>query len=225
LAYVRIGCYCRLLGDIDDKKPSSLERQLSSVTAVITGALAKPQENIVKAMGAVVQRGLQHNLMQGFREAWQHLEREGRVKPDYLNTFHGAAHLQEVLRALELNDTDQARFEAVQNIFLNGALSDKDKNEILITRLLKKAALLTAGEILMLKSVYESGIDRHLISKDTWQEAIAESTGLKHLDLINEDTATLQDKSLLTKPASALHAPKLTSLARELCEYMKNPIK
>jgi hypothetical protein len=216
------------MSEANDANPSEIERQLSSVTAVITGTLAKPQENIVKAMGTIVQRGLQRKLIQGFSEAWEHLEKEGRVRPDYLNTFHGAANFQEVLRALELDDTDKARFEAVQNIFLHGALLDDDKNVVLIVRLMKAAVQLSGGEILILRAMYEDkAFYNNPISRQTWEEDIARSTGLKHIELVQGDIARLQDQHLIAISETARgsgESPGLTGLGIELCKYMESPV-
>ena len=211
--------------EITPATPSDIERQLTTVTAAITGLMAKPQENTVKAVGHIVQSGLQGKFLLGFHQSLQFLVDEGRVSPDYLNTIHGLATFREVVRALELDDVDEARFEAVRNIFINDALSDADRNEVLEIRLMKTAATLTGGQILILKVLFEDSDSRTILSliNDNWESELAESTGLKHRALIKEDVAGLKERHLLSDTGNPTNPPALTSLGRELCQYIQDP--
>ena len=205
--------------------PPDSKLQLTNVTAAITGIVAKPQENIVKAVSHVVQSGIQGKFLLGFHESWQFLVDEGRVNADYLNTTRGLATFREVIRALEIDDVDEARFKAVRNIFINDALSNADRNEVLTIRLMKTAATLTGGQILILKAMAEdpsAGMITSLIN-DNWETEIAKSTGLKHRVLIQEDIIGLKEKHLITAHDSPSTPPRLTSLGHELCAYIQDP--
>jgi hypothetical protein len=219
-------------------KPTEADRSISTVIDAVSGGLSNPQE-LVKEVGSVIKHALQGQFMAGLFETWQRLAEKGRVDPDFLNTPHGMATFREILRALELDDTDTARFEAVRNIFLNDALSDDDRNELLVVRMMKIASTLSGSEILIIKTLAEhKELNGAYISdltgydESSWSQDLAFATGLRHRDLINQDVASLLEKKLLTQPKASMiispsgnntHAPSLSSLGEELYDYIRTP--
>lgn len=214
------------------KQVSDADRSVSTVIDAFSGGLANPQE-LIKSVGEVVQQTIQGEFMVGLFNAWNHLAKLGRVQPDYLTTPHGLANMREVLKAIELDDTDEARFEAVRNIFMNDAINDDPKNDVVVTRMLKIAANLSGGEILIMKVMHN---DYKLNSSgndiDGWEKNLAKATGLLHQDLVREDIEKLQRKNLLTSDIEQTsgYAPMfkrtatLTGLGHGLCKYMEDPL-
>lgn len=214
------------------KHKTDADRSISTLIDAISGGISNPK-HLVKEVGSMIKASLQGQFMEGFLDSWTRLAEKGRVTPDYINTPHGLANFREILKVLELDDTDQARFEAVQNIFLNDAISIDDNNEVLVIRLLKIASILNAGEILILKVMSEDATlssDRNL--NDTWEDKLAMATGLKHRELIEQDVLSLKSKKLISGEGKVIatdegvgaQAPRLSTLGQELCGYIKNPI-
>lgn len=205
---------------------------MTTVIDAVSGGLSNPQ-NLIKEIGSVIKRTLQGQFTKGFFETWDRLSKEGRVTPDYLNTPHGLATFREMMRALELDDTDQARFEAVQNIFLNDALSNDDRNEIIVIRLLKIASTLNGGEILIIKALAENkSLNSPSPRNRDWEDEVAIATGLKHRAFIDQDVTSLQAKKLITERSKSLlslpdkptfDSPKISTLGIELYDYIKSP--
>ena len=220
-------------------KQSDADRSISTVIDAISGGLSNPQ-NLIKEVGSVIKYSLQGQFMTGLFETWQRLAAEGRVEPDFLNTPHGMATFREILHTLELDDTDTARFEAVKNIFLNDALSENERNELLVIRMLKIASSLNGSEILIIKTLAKNDSingkyfsDLADIANSTWSQELADATGLKHRELINQDVSSLIKKNMLlpgkdsplfsTKGGNRKQSPLLSSLGRELYGYMRTP--
>lgn len=222
------------------KKPTDADRSIGTLVNAATGALSHPTLAI-KEIGAVIQHTLQGRFTEGLFASWNRLADAGRVTPDYLNTPHGLATFREVLRALELNDTDEARFEAVRNIFLNDALSDEDRNELLVIRILKITSTLNGSEILIVKTLAEneslnavSLSDLDGFSDKRWQQDLAEATGLRHGELIEQDIKSLMEKKIISPGrehslfsvtgGKSVKSPSLSGLGREIYDYIREPI-
>ena len=221
-------------------EPSDADRSISTVIDAVSGGLSNPQ-NLVKEVASVIKHGLQGQFMKGLFDTWERLAKKGRVNPEFLNTPHGMATFREILRALELDDTDTARFEAVRNIFLNDALSDDDRNELLVIRMLRIASSLSGSEILIIKTMAENEDLNGIYLSDLtaigdvsdWSQRLANSTGLKHRDLVDQDVLSLQEKKLLTQTTESQfisapgrmdrRSPSLSSLGRELYDYIRTP--
>ncbi|HET8671202.1 MAG TPA: hypothetical protein VFM05_11410, partial [Candidatus Saccharimonadales bacterium] len=135
---------------------SDVQSSLVVLTQAITGALAKPAENPVKALGLLVQHGLQRDLLGGLRESIDFLAKEGKVKPDYFNTSRGRATFQELLRALDEPNINEERFNAMRAIFLNAAREDEQTDEtVLILTLMKIVNELSTSEVVTLKAIWQ----------------------------------------------------------------------
>ena len=209
---------------------SEADRSIASLVDAATGAIAHPTYT-VKELGELAKHAMQGQLKAGLVSACERLAKKGRVNPSFLNTPHGIATFQEVLRALDLDDTDFARFEAVKNIFLNDALSDDDKSEILTVRLIKLAASLTGSEILIIKTLAENpelNEARQYINTN-WEADVAKATGHKHAALITDEIAHLTKLGLIEKTKLVLEldnynpSPALSSLGKDLYAYTKDP--
>lgn len=225
----------------NDENPSELERQLTNTVQGVTGLLKKPVENTVSALSMVIQNGLQHRLLNGFKDAWDFLVKEGQVNPDYLNTVHGMATFRELLKALESEEIDEKRFEAVQTIFLKAARKEpSDKEAILIIQLMKIANTLSTGEILLLHASYKLHLEamqgkniEYDSSAYSWLTLMASKSDLQFMTLVEIEEEKLMSKRLLSNRSmndkSAVAKDnnyRLTDAARRLCEYMyESPVE
>lgn len=205
---------------------NDIQSSLVVLTQAITGALAKPAENPVKALGLLVQHGLQRDLLGGLREGIDFLAKEGRVKPDYFNTSRGRATFQELLRALDEPKVNEERFNAMRAIFLNAAREDETTDEtVLILTLMRIVNELSTSEIVTLKAIWQFWKkypdNTHVTHGNLWPDFLREHTGLTY-ELTDEDVRTLIKKRLLVD-SSHNGSFRFTNTGGKLCDYLIDP--
>jgi hypothetical protein len=212
--------------DIKARAISDTESSLIVLAQAITGALAKPTENPVKALGLLVQHGLQRDLLGGLKESIDFLAKEGRIKPDYFNTSRGRATFKELLRALDESSINEERFSAMRTIFLNAATEDGPLDDtVLVLAMMRIVNELGTSEIVTLKAIWKfwrKYLDNnHVTDGNLWPDFLREHTGLTR-ELIDEDVKTLQKKRLLVD-YSHNGSFRLTNTGGKLCDYLIDP--
>ncbi len=212
--------------DTQADETNDAQSSLIVLTQAITGALSKPAENPVKALGLLVQHGLQRDLLGGLREGIDFLASEGRIKPDYFNTSRGRATFQELLRALDEPKINEERFNAMRAIFLNAARDDETTDEtVLILTLMRIVNELSTSEIVTLRAIWQfwqKYIDNdHVSDGHLWPDFLREHTGLTY-ELTEEDLNTLIKKRLLVD-SSHNGSHRLTNTGGKLCDYLIDP--
>ena len=133
---------------------------------------------------------------------------------------------------LDKDSPDQVRFDAIKGIFLTAAterLSPRDS--FLPQQYMQTCRSLSSGEVVVLKTIYEA------VQQDVWKHeekgagkwlrAVAERSGLQHVELVEVHERRLIEKNVLTPRMygdesgimSNYHG-RLTDFGWELCRFI-----
>lgn len=210
-----------------------IDRAIMSIAEGVTGIAASDRREWYKSLGHLLQRIRSGRFLSTLREEWQSYTDKGRVEDDYLISDQHAECLQELLDFLDQDSPDEIRFTVLKKIFLTAATEAiSDRNSALPQQYMKICRSLSSGETLVLLGAYDEArssppADRPG-SAATWIGEVAESSGLKHGELVELHERHLIEKNLLTP---RLHSDRsgialgphsrLTNLGWEICMFIQ----
>ena len=154
---------------------------------------------------------------------------KGQIKEDYLKSEQAWACFSDLLDYIDKTSPDPKRHEAIRTAFLKilkqGA-TGKDSPHA--QQLLRVICELSAGEIVVLATIYKMGTADVMSSAHTWQVNVANASGLLRSELVAAIESTLMTKRLvLPRGADNDVIPlwgqrnRLTNLGVEVCEYIR----
>ena len=167
----------------------------------------------------------------------------GIVKNDFLETDYNRMALKEVFRIIDEDPPDADKFKAVKSLFLCNVEKDATEGDQLLTyQYLKLIRPLESGEILLLKTAWETYQGKQKSAppeigevnrgEHPWFKAMARQSGLKHPALVGlyfQRLLTLGLTNEVPRSSQAVHvslqglpnaAKPLTSLGESLCEFI-----
>ena len=141
---------------------------------------------------------------------------------------------REIADFIEKETSDDEKFDAIKKLFLSISTEKvSDRIDPLPYQLMKKCRDLSSGELLVLLTSYRLSKTKNNVEGNlkliTWENLLAEETGLKFKVLIQENAQTLSTKKLLYEDSSFRGNSDLmkknfrvTDFGMELCKHIEN---
>ena len=141
--------------------------------------------------------------------------------------------LQEMLNFLDRDSPDEIRFSFLKKIFLTAATeSISDRNSVLPQQYMKICRILSSGEVLVLQGAFsvakQGGWDPNNMDPRSWLALIAEKSGLRYRELVENQEKYLIDKNLITPRTENNRSLKLgqyyrvSELGYGICEFIES---
>jgi|GEM_PF-2267811 len=197
-----------------------------SIVQAISGAAIDPKFSL-KALSYTIQEALAGRLMSGFMWSWNELRMKGKINENYPESVSGIEALKRLIDMAKSDGVDEYRFEAVRNIFLNAAqMSDAERDNARILKIMDIAASLTYDQIMVLKSTakYNSLQQPDRITPESeWSEFVCDDTRLLYRVWVR-DAASAMHGTLMRYEGSHGGGAKVTNMGEELIKLMSEPI-
>jgi hypothetical protein len=230
----------------DDPKSIAefLEQPTIKISEALTGVFASEISDLKLSAGKLVQASIKGQFIKQLgKELKQYIEK-GKIKEDYFATNKDKASLYELLKFIDEEVPDEERFKAMKSIFFMSISNDIQKGQQeLVYELMHICKQLNAGDILVLKSVYDifkesaergkayitpnTQIDLTNNSASYWLDIISKKIGHKIPTLIEKHEAVLMGLGLLsprTLPdkSGIVASPRfrLTELGWEMIDFI-----
>ena len=209
-----------------------LAKTMESIVAGLAGVASSDRKELVLAVSHILQRTRSYGFLGALMREWKEFRDKGLIDPDYTESEQHKACLNELLDFLDKDSPDQVRFDAIKGIFLTAAterLSPRDS--FLPQQYMQTCRSLSSGEVVVLKTIYEA------VQQDVWNHeekgagkwlrAVAERSGLQHVELVEVHERRLIEKNVLTPRMygdesgimSNYHG-RLTDFGWELCRFI-----
>lgn len=213
---------------------SLLNDPLSTVAAMITGALAAGHQGLTLAGGHIVQAVIGGRAFKQLGEELDELLKKGKIRSDYAETKYGFASLVELMKTIDSDATDEDKLRASKVMFvaLNSPTTPQ-KQEALRYQLFRivlalsgpQVALLIACHTLVVKGTWGASNSGPLY---VWFAAIGELIGHNVTSLIEQDEKALMARGLLDERgtdrgsvAVNLRMARLTDLGIKVAELIQ----
>ena len=222
----------------DVTKPSQIETEdvlattMESMAAGLAGVASSDRKEVILAVGRVFQMIRAYGFLGALRREWKEFRDKGLIDRGYTESEQHKACLQELLDCLDKDSPDQVRFDAIKSIFLTTAterLSSRDS--FLPQQYMQTCRTLSSGDVVVLETIYEAvrqdDWDRDERLAVAWLKAVADRSGLKHIELVLEHEQRLIEKRLLI-PRQFVDENevilkdhwRLTNFGWELCRFI-----
>ncbi len=214
-----------------------LNDQFLGLIEGLTGLAGSKKEKIFLSIGKVLQKIRSAQFLSTLQQEWSYFREKGKVKDDYQFTDQHITCLQEMLDFLDSDAPDDVRFSVMKSIFIVAATEEKSTREsVLPQQYMKLCRQLNSGEILVLKATFDLVKKKHYTNPRPkqediriWLKPVAESSGLKHRELVEIYEKTLMSKNMLAPRHSASANQvtlttrfRLTDLGFGICEFISN---
>jgi hypothetical protein len=205
---------------------------------VVTGVAMSDKKDLVRDVSHIVQRGVQWHLATGFVEEYNALKLRGAIQEDYDKTDQCRQQSSYLFEAINSDGAiDEKRFNAMKNIFLNGAKENmSDRNDMLPIIMMRLCSTLSEGELLVLEAASRLNLETMQSTNKTpryepnsstsWLELIAKESGLGLADLVEHYEQSLLEKGLLNKRKAGGNIVvdtnyHLSGTGIKLCQFIK----
>ena len=209
---------------------------IENMDKVLAGLGAEIKDKgILQNIGLLAQQIRGYGLFKGLAAELQTLIEAGTIKSDYLETPQYLDCLQEILKFLDEDIPDEARFNALKAIFLVAASEQaSSRDEVLPHQYMRLCKKLSSGAVLVMLTEYrvitsnkpEGSFPRSLKAK-AWQDNIAKEAGLKHAEMValfDQDLVKINILSPLGPSdisfVKITERGRLTDLGWGLCEFI-----
>ena len=218
----------------EDKTENIVSKTLINLAEGLTGVAASSRGDIILSLSHTFQKMRGGQFLSVFMEEWNRYREKGKVKEDYQSSEQHYVCLQELLEFLDKDSPDKIRFNLLQKIFLVAASEEiSDRNSFLPQQLMKISRNMSAGEIVVLATVWNMLRDgafsvEQSYSAHKWIGEVTDASGLEHKELVEIYEQELIDKKLLTprvhSDRSGVNVKpnfRLSSLGYKLCEFIQ----
>ena len=201
----------------------------------VTGILASDKSDRILTAGRLFQGLINQEFLKILLDEWNNLRRKGCIKDEYQQTEQHHACLQEMLDFIDSDKPDKTRFEFMKKIFLSAATETiEDRNSVLPQQYMFIARKMTSGDALLLTGLYEMYLKKIFNSTyryaEQWIADAAKNTSFKHEALVVFHEKHLMELCIIdwSRKGSGQNRieradyNRLTTLALELCEFIKN---
>lgn len=163
------------------KNPSTIGF-LEFITGVGASVVGKPS-NLVLSGGRLVQSLFKGDFYQQLFEEVQKYRKEGKIPDENLESIYGRSIFVELMKTIDEESLDDAKFRALKAIFFNSVAKGTDEHSRLLAyQYFQVCKKLSSIEILVLKtafSIYEEpGSSQRFGGVTEWETAIAEKMGV-----------------------------------------------
>lgn len=213
--------------DVFDKAIDGL-REKSVDLAIEAVGLFDPR---IAFAGKVVQAAARGSFLQQLKEAIHGEAGAGRIKPEFLESEQAWACFADLLDYVDRISPDPERFRAIRQAFLRAMKQgETGKNAAYAQQMLRVIYELSAGELVVLASVYDlgHGASRRL---ESWLVDVANKSGILRTEIVETIEQSLMAKKLLLPRVAAPETfppmvqevqwgqrNRLTTLGQEVCE-------
>lgn len=179
-----------------------LERPLTAIAEVITGALGEGAKGSWLAGGRIVQSILKGKILQQFASEFKNFREKGRIPDDFADRKYGFQTWVELMKLLDEELPDPDRLEALKAMFfaVNKA-NVTDGEQVAAYQMWQVAKSLNSGELFLLKLVYEQRASYQTDTSNSypsWENEMARASGHSVAGLIGLNEKKLVDLGLLT---------------------------
>ncbi len=198
----------------------------------VTGIADEYKMPVVQTLGRVLQRSRKIGLVSALKVEFDRYCEAGRIKDDYQYTEQAQVCLQELLDAIDNDQLDKQRFDALRKLFFVAYTeTELDRESFLPQQYMQICRQLSSGDICILATSYSASKDNKG-EKDCpngatgWMSYIADNSWLKHTSLVESHETSLMEKHLISGRMNNNRSRvywknfRLTNLAVGLCEYM-----
>lgn len=218
-----------------ESQTSEIEKQLSILVAAGTGVIAKPHENPVKALSHIIQLGIQNKLLEGLKDSFNFLVKEGKIDEEYLTSSKGYRTCQEIIKSLEDEYIDETKFNALKSIFIKAAIDNEkdERSEALILQFMSITCMLNITQITILKAVYDISNEEDFsdpsihLPAQKWLSMVANKSNLTHIAIVENEEEALMNMRLISQRLNSDRSGvafrpnfRLTTLGYDLCGYL-----
>lgn len=156
---------------------------------------------------------------------------EGTIKPAYLETDEAHACFADLLDSIDKMSPDPKRYDAIRTAFLRAlGQGQTGKGGIYAQQMLRAIYELSAGEIVVLATIYHMGNGAN-DRIDSWLNDVANASGILRSEIVEGIEKTLMEKRLIlprvdepktyprhTERISYGSKNRLTTFGQEVCE-------
>lgn len=163
------------------------------------GVFAEGTQGMASMAGITLKGIRDGNLKQGIIAAITKLSEEGKLKLDALSTEavdDTYQDLESLFDSIEAG-IDYRKYEALRKMFIM-SLTQEEKDRVYTRKLMSIVKDLTLDEILVLKVLKTEYIDdTRITSSSTWSAVIADVTGLRNGNFVQNAIGGLREKQLM----------------------------
>lgn len=211
-----------------------LSDPLTTITAMITGALASGRADVTLAAGHIVQATLKGRAFEQLGQELNGLLKKGKIRPDYAETKYGFPSLVELMKAIDSDATDQDKLRAAKAMFVAVNSPDAPKSEDSLRYQFFKIVLTLNGPQLAMLAASFSLLKKGTLGGMTstqasiWLQMIGKILGHNVVSLMEQDETMLIKSGIMfdrvypdRSGVVQLQTARLTDLGVKMAELIE----
>ncbi|HEY5123982.1 MAG TPA: hypothetical protein VIK14_09625 [Ignavibacteria bacterium] len=220
--------------EILNSTSNMLKKTMLTLVEGLTGVASSKKEEWFLSAGHIFQGLLKNKFLSILNNEWDKWQEKGKIKEDYQESDQHKNLLLELLKLLDNDTPEDTIFSILKKILLVAASETvSDRESILPLQYMSISKKFTAGEIILLFTIYRIVLDDKYnksinYNAIIWLESVAKESELRFTDLVKIHEDELIKKNLLTKRlypdgSGVQISPyfRLTSLGYELCKFIE----